>query len=140
MPRRAHPSVGLFAALGLAACATTPSSGPPVINHEGATREQFLQFAGPPVERFTWLGRYYGFRPLGKQQVVMWTSINDAYLLTVTPPCVGLDFVSGIHLTTTARTVTRGVDGLLVQGQKCFITEIRPVDYLAMKKALHTGP
>jgi hypothetical protein len=138
MLMRARPLASLFAGLLLAACASNPA--PPVINHEGATREQFLEYAGPPVDHFTWLGRYYGWKPLGKQQVVMWTSINDAYLLTVTPPCVGLDFESGIRLTSTARTVTRGVDGLLVQGQKCFITEIRPVDYLAMKKALHTIP
>jgi hypothetical protein len=140
MSKRARPFLSLFAALGLAGCATAPSSAPPIVNHGGATREQFLQYAGAPVDSFTWLTRYYDFKPLGNQQVVMWTSINDAYLLTVTPPCVGLDFVNGVRLTTTQRTVTRGVDGLLVQGQKCFITQIRPIDYLAMKKDLHTIP
>jgi hypothetical protein len=140
MTKRARPVLFATAALILAACATTPNSSPPVIEHGGATREQFMQYAGPPVDSFTWLARYYGWKPLGNQQVVMWTSINEAYLLTVTPPCVGLDFANGIRLTTTTRTVTRGVDGILVQGQKCFITQIRPVDYAAMKKNLHTIP
>ena len=140
MPERARPFLSWCAALSLAACATTEGSKPPTINHEGATREQFMQYAGPPVDSFTWLGRYEGWKPLGNQQVVLWTSVNDAYLLTVTAPCVGLDFENGIRLTSTTRTVTRGVDGLLVQGQKCFITQIRPVDYLAMKKNLHTVP
>ena len=138
MSDRARALPLLLVTLGVGACA--PPYGPPVINHGGPTREQFLQFAGPPVDRFTWIGRYYAFTVLGKQQVVVWTTINDAYLLTVTAPCVGLDFVNGIHFTSSARTVTRGVDGLLVDGQKCFITEIRPVDYRAMKKALHTSP
>jgi hypothetical protein len=120
----------------LAACSTAIPKRVSVAER----REQFLQYAGPPVDTFTYLGRYYAWRPLGKLQLVIWTTINDAYLITVLPPCVGLDFATGIRLTSTGHTVTRGIDAIEFDQQHCFISQIRPVDYLAMKKATHSGP
>jgi Family of unknown function (DUF6491) len=106
----------------------------------GVRREQYLHYAGPPVDSFTYLRDYYAWTPIGNYQLVLWTTINDAYLITVMPPCVGLDFARGIHLTQTANTVTRGVDKILFQDQICFISQLRPVDYLAMKREVHAGP
>jgi len=107
---------------------------------EGGPAEQFLRYAGPPIESFTYLRHYYAWKPLGNLQVALWTDINDAYLLTVLPPCVGLDFARGISVSSTANTITRGVDALKFDQQYCFITQIRHVDYLAMKRELHAIP
>jgi Family of unknown function (DUF6491) len=103
-------------------------------------REQYLHYAGPPVDSFTYLTDSYAFTTIGNYQLVLWTTINDAYLITVMPPCVGLDFARGIRLTQTANRVTRGVDKILFQDQICFISQLRPVDYLAMKREVHPPP
>jgi Family of unknown function (DUF6491) len=103
-------------------------------------REQYLHYASAPVESFTYLRDYYAWTPIGNFQLVLWTTINDAYLITVLPPCVGLDFATGIRLTKTANTVTRGVDKIEFQDQTCFISQLRPIDYEAMKREVHAPP
>jgi hypothetical protein len=126
--------VGAFALLG--AC----TDNPPKREQMAADRATFLKYSSDPVERVTYLGRYYGMRQLGDYQFVLWTTINDAYLMKVTPPCVGLDYTTSLNLTSAQNTITRGVDGALVEGQKCFITEIRPVDYQKMRRETNSGP
>lgn len=122
-----------IAALALVSgCATpAPSSASP-------TLQTYLQFAGPPIDSFTYLGRYDGFRAFGQRDVVIWTNINDAYALHLMSPCVSLPFANGVKLTSSVKTVTRSVDAVLVGGDRCRIESIRHIDYLAMKKA-HVG-
>jgi hypothetical protein len=64
----------IFAAALLAGCATPP----PISKQDAATEATLLQFAGAPIDSFTYLGRYDGFRTLGDKQVVIFTTINDA--------------------------------------------------------------
>ncbi len=64
----------------------------------------------------------------------MWTTINDAYLITVEPPCEELPFVERIGLTSTSSTVSQRFDFVKVHGMNCFIKSIQPVDYLKMKQ------
>ncbi len=123
--------------LSVVACGTTVWPKRPSNAEQLA---QFQQFAGPPINDFTYLLHYYAWKSLGNYQLVVWTTINDAYLLTVLPPCVGLDFTYDVHLTSAARTVTRGIDAVTFGRQYCIISQIRPVNYLAMKKQLHTVP
>jgi len=115
----------------LAAAATERTKG---------TLDQYRQYAGPPVRSFTYLGTYQDFTTVGPYDVVLWTTVNDAWLISVQPPCNGLVFARGIRLTQTFNTVTARVDKLKFQDQICFITQIRPVNYLKMKQELHTGP
>jgi len=103
----------------------------------GEQREQFARYAGPPIERFTYLGRYEGWRALGDDLVVVWTDINTTYLLTIEQPCLGLHFESDLRLTSSAHTVTQGIDAVLVQHQRCRVSEIRHVNYAQMRKDLH---
>lgn len=126
-----------LALIGLAACAP---AAPKRASPPSAETQQFLRFAGPAVDSFTYLRPYYSWKPLGNLQLVVWTDINDAYLITVLPPCVGLDFANGIRVTSASHMVTRGIDAIDFDGQHCFISQIRPVDYLAMKKATHSLP
>jgi len=49
-------------------------------------------------------------------------------------------YARGVRLTQTANTVTARVDMLKFQDQACFISQIRPVNYLRMKQELNTGP
>jgi hypothetical protein len=123
--------------LSIAACGTTVWPRRPSSAQE---RANFARFAGPPINSFTYLLHYYAWTPLGHRQLVLWTDINDAYLITVLPPCVGLDFAYGVGVTSDAHMVTRGVDAITFDHQYCIISQIRHVNYLAMKRQLHTLP
>jgi hypothetical protein len=124
-----------IAALGLVlACASAAAASP------APTLETYMQYAGPPIDSFTYLGHYDGFRTLGGRDVVIWTDINDAYLIRVMDPCTELPFANAVKLTSSVRTVTRSVDAVLVGHDRCRIESIRHVDYLAMKKAHLAGP
>ena len=112
----------------MAGCSTAP------------TRQTFLQYAGPPIESFTYLGHYNGFRTLGGQDLVIWTTINDAYLIKVLEPCQNLPYANRVVLTDEAHTVTRSIDWVVFDHGRCRIDTIQHVDYGAMKKAGLGGP
>jgi hypothetical protein len=62
-----------------------PASAPPPSAQQRAL-EQYRNYAGPPIPYFVWLGRLYSWEPLGKDRLVIFTTTNEAYLLTVWPP------------------------------------------------------
>jgi Family of unknown function (DUF6491) len=126
-PRAAIPALVLTLGL-MAGCATAP------------TKQTYLQYAGPPIESFTYLGHYNGFRTLGGQDLIIWTSINDAYLIKVLEPCLNLPYANRVDLTSEAKTVTRSIDWIIFDHGRCRIDTIRHVDYGAMKKAGLAGP
>ncbi len=121
----------LLLAVGIAAC-----SGFPKREDDRATLQRYLDFAGEPVAQFTYLGRLDGWRPLGRDRLVVWTGLNDAYLLTVASPCLDLGFATRIGVTSTGSAVSRGFDSILLpRGERCRILEIRPVDYRQVRAA-----
>lgn len=121
----------LVAAALLAAC-----SGIPLEQREAAERARFEAYAGKPVDHFTWLTRYEGWQPISHYQLVVWTDINKAYLVKVSPPCTDLMFARRIGLTSTANTVYAHFDVVTAEGWRCIIDTIRPVDYLRMQHDL----
>ncbi len=118
----------------LAGCAAAPPNPSDL-----ATEATFLKYAGPPIESFTYLGRYTDIRTLGDKVVVVWTTINDAYLIRVLDPCIQLRFADHVGLTSTSRTVNRHFDFVLADQEHCRIDTIQHVDYLAMKQARLAG-
>jgi hypothetical protein len=78
----------------LAAC-----SGIPRQARDNERLERYQQYAGPPIDSFTYLGRYDGWNSLDESHLVVWTGINTAYLITVQPPCNDLRFAERIGLT-----------------------------------------
>jgi hypothetical protein len=96
--------------------------------------ERYLEFAGPPVESFSYLGRVNGWNALGDDQLVIFTSVNDAYLLSLASPCRDLQFAKNIRINATGSTVHSRFDTVRVD-QTCQITQIRPVDYGAVREA-----
>jgi len=104
------------------------------------TLARYMDYAGEPVDSFSYLGRFDGWRSLGRDRVVVWTGVNDAYLLTVQQPCQDLQFAQRIGVTSTGSTVSRGFDSVKVgNNQTCRITEIRPVNYKDLKAAEKAG-
>ena len=121
----------LVAAAFLASC-----SGIPLKQREAAERNRFETYAGKPVDHFTWLTHYDGWEPISPDQLVVWTDINQAYLITVFHPCTDLMFARRIGLTSTADTVYAHFDDITAEGWRCIINTIQPVDYLRMQRDL----
>jgi hypothetical protein len=121
----------LAAAALLASC-----SGIPLRQRDAAERARFEAYAGKPVDHFTWLTDYNGWEPISRHQLVIWTDINQAYLITVFRPCTDLMFARSIALHPTADTIYAHFDSVHVEGWNCIIKTIQPVDYLRMQRDL----
>ena len=126
-----RPASWLLAAALLASC-----SGIPLKQRDAAERARFEAYAGKPVDHFTWLTDYDGWEPISPDQLVIWTDINQAYLITVFKPCTDLMFARRIALHPTADTVYAHFDSVRVEGWNCIINTIQPVDYLRMQHDL----
>lgn len=121
------------ASLLVAAALLTSCSGIPLKQRDAAERARFEAYAGKPVDHFTWLTNYQGWEPISPDQLVVWTDLNQAYLITVFHPCTDLMFAHRIALTPTADTIYAHFDSVHVEGWKCIINTIQPVDYLRME-------
>jgi Family of unknown function (DUF6491) len=119
----------LVAALLAAGC-----SGIPRRQRDQEQLDRYLRYAGDPVDHITFLGHYDNWQSVSRYQIVLWTNINDAYLITVRPPCEDLQFAQRIGITQTGSTISSRFDAVLVKHWRCQISEIRPIDYLRMKK------
>lgn len=126
-----------------AAAPTTPPSTQPTTQERALAR--YEAYAGPPVDSFTWLGRFDSWEALGKDRLAVYTTPRDAYLLKIGPPC-NLRFVlSKVGITSSNTKVYRGLDSIVVSDTlgggpwDCPIQEIRPVDVHRMKADLARG-
>jgi len=51
---------------------------------EPAGRARSLRaYSGEPIDHFTWLGRYDGWQPIGRYELIVFTGVSDAYLIKV---------------------------------------------------------
>lgn len=118
--------LSVVAALTLSACA----SSLPRVSEETAV-QRYQSYAGAPVERFTAF-RVAGWTALSRDKLVIWTGVNEAWLLTVWNNCQDLQFAERIRLKRTGASVTRS-DMVLVGRERCPISEIRQIDVKQMK-------
>jgi len=115
------------------ACATTGGGLERSTGDKALARyEPYLE---EPVDSFT-MFRHDSWEPLNRNQLVLYTTMNDAYLLTVMGPCYELPFAQTVGVTTTGSSVTR-FDSVIVRGNRCPITEIQPIDVERMKADRH---
>lgn len=112
----------------LAGCGSLPPRQDPA-----TVRARYASYAGEPVDRITWLGHFDSWESLGDNQLLIFTTPSDAYLLSVTPPCIDLNFVQSIAVTSTGPTISARLDSVIVKGWHCQIAQIRPVDYTRMR-------
>ena len=116
--RAASASVAVVAAL-FAGCATGPQL-------------DYTDYAGEPVKSF-YMSNFDGWNVVSKDQLVVWSGMNKAYLLKVTGYCPDLQYANAIAVTSTANTVDR-FEKVIVGRDRCFINEIRPLDTKQMKE------
>ena len=108
----------LVAAL-LAGCATGP-------------KLNYAEYAGEPVKSF-YLGNFDGWNAVSRDQLVVWSGFNKAYLLTLTGYCPDLEFAHAIAITSTGNTVDK-FEKVIVGRDRCLIKEIRPLDTKQIKE------
>lgn len=117
----------------------TACGGIPQRESEQETMQRYEAYAGAPVSSFSVFGHVDGWRPLTRDKLIVWTGIDDAYLLSVEPTCMNLEFATRIGLTTSVgSSVQSGFDSVRLRDgfhrQRCRILEIRPIDYRRMKQ------
>ena len=111
----------------LAGCA----SGPPRIQHEEML-DRYLSYAGEPVDRASAF-RMDSWELVDEDKIVLWTGINEAYLVTVWDTCRNLQYTNHIRVVSSMGSSISRFDKVKVDGDTCPIREIRPIDVKQMK-------
>ena len=117
----------MLAVAVLAACSSIPPR-----EREAQALARYTQYAGASVADFHYYGHFRTWQPLGRDRVFVRTGANDAYLLKVFP-CMNLEFATRIQITSSFGAVRSGFDDVKVDGERCRISEIRPVNYKQMR-------
>jgi len=102
--------------------------------HEDEEFARYKQYAGAPIDEFP-MFRMWKWQVVGPERIVIWSTINDAYLVRVEKPCVRLEWTHAVVVTQKMRQkVLKKFDYVVFGNQRCKIDEILPVDYKAMLK------
>ena len=114
-----------------ATCAALPAHADTAA-HMAKELARYQKYAQPPVDRFPMLN-IWQWQVVGKDKLVVWPTINTAYLLTVLTPCLRLEWTQSIGITqNTAMHVDRHFDSIVFDHQNCRISKIQPLDYKAL--------
>ncbi len=119
------PAILIATALA-AGCA---SSGGLTKSEEILTR--YEPYVGEPVKSFTAF-RPQSWQPISRTQLILWTGVNEAYLLTVANGCQDLQFKDAVRVTSTGNSIST-FEKVIVGRDRCPITEIQPIDVRRMK-------
>jgi hypothetical protein len=101
------------------------SSGDPVL-------ERYEPYLGEPIREFTAF-RPQSWQPVSRSQLILWTSISEAYLLTISNNCPDLMFTDSVRVTSTGSRIST-LDQVLVRGNRCPIQQIQPIDIRQWRK------
>lgn len=91
-------------------------------------------FAGEPQSsvRFS---RFYDFEPLGTDTLLLYESLNRAYLVKIEDFCPDMPTAFKLGVDNSSSSLNVRLDAIVVRGNRCRIVDIRPVDVKAMKAA-----
>ena len=111
-----------FLKLTLAAAALLAFATPALAtSHSGAEHK---------ANQSIWLGSYgriSNWRPVSRDELIIWASPSKPYLVKIWRPFTSLRFVQAIGVTSTAGRVTR-FDSVIVDGQRLPIISIAALD------------
>lgn len=122
-----------LAALALAAIAGCSTSAE-YRARQDARLAEYEAHAGKPVKTirlYTGLDRWDALAP---DKLAIFIGVNRAYLLTLRAHCSGLEFQQQIGISSTNDVIDVRFDKVYFEHQVCFLAEIRPIDYKAMKR------
>jgi hypothetical protein len=98
------------------------------------TLDHYAPYVGEPVDGFTFWS-LHKWKLTGPEQVIVWPTIKDAWLVTVEKPCPRLEWARGIGLSSQqSHQVQVRSDHVQVGNQRCRIEEIRPIDLERMNR------
>ena len=118
------------AVLGVVALLAACASG--LARKEDGAKFRYQDYAGAPVDSMETMGRISGWSAVSRDQLVLWTGVNEAWLVKVWSTCRNLEFANAVAVKHTGLKVTK-FDQVLVGDERCQISEIRPVDVKHMK-------
>jgi hypothetical protein len=113
------------------------SSGPPRVQHEEKL-DRYLSYAGEPVDRANSF-RLDSWELVDRDKIVLWTGVNEAYLVTVYDTCRNLQYTNHIRVVSSMGSSISRFDKVKVDGDTCPIREIRPIDVERMKADMAAG-
>ena len=90
----------LFSLVAVSAC----SSG--LLKSDGP-RLDYNNYAGEPVSDIVVMRGIDSWTPVSRDQLIIWTGINEAYLLRVWDSCPDLMFANSIRVTQTGYTINK---------------------------------
>ena len=93
---------------------------------------RYEPYIGEPIHSFTAF-RQQSWQPVSRTQLILWTSISDAYLLTITNNCPDLMFSNAVSVSSTASSIST-LDHVTVRGDLCLIEKIQPIDMRAYRR------
>ena len=142
--------VGLLSALALSGCASVAGGSPAPGSRAAAVAEgasgaelaalaRFEAVAGDAVPHFRLL-QVSGYTAFGERHLAVWTRAHQAWLLTVEGPCTRLPWATGLGITSSLGRVHARFDRVLVDGERCRILTIRPVDVEALREGERRPP
>lgn len=117
-------------AFALSACSTSAGYR----DRENAELARFERHAGTPVEQINTYSGLDRWQSLAPDKLAIWVGVNRVFLLSLRAPCSGLEFQQALAISSTNNIIDRRFDKVQVDGLACFISEIRPVDYRALKQ------
>lgn len=92
----------------------------------------YASYAGDPVSDIVVMRGIDSWTPVSRNQLVIWTRINEAYLLRVWDACPDLMFANTIRVTQTGFTINK-FEKVIAGRDSCPILEIRPLDVKQIK-------
>lgn len=117
----------VVAACGLAAAAHADTR-----ETQRRNLERYTPYMQDPVDAFEFW-TLHKWQLVGPLEVVVWSTIKDAYLVRVRAPCARLEWARSIALTSKqSHRVSARFDELRAGGDRCPIDEIRPIDLARM--------
>ena len=99
-----------------------------------ARREFVTGFAGE-AQSSVRFSRFYDFEPLGTDTLLLYESLNRAYLVKIEDFCPDMPSAFKLGVDNSSSSLNVRLDAIVVRGNRCRIIEIRPVDVKAMKAA-----
>ncbi len=119
--------------LGLTSLLAACTSSAAYRERQDVELARFEKHAGDPVDSIRAFMGVDRWQSLAPTKLAIWTSVNRAYLLTLRAPCSGLEFQQKIAISSTNNTIHLRFDKVQFENQVCYLAEIRPVDYKALK-------
>jgi hypothetical protein len=102
-----------------------------------AEAQAYFKHMGEPVDEVRAF-RLTDWRPLDRYHLVVWRSVNDAFVIRVQEPCTNIDFAQSLAIDYQAPVLRSRFDHVRIDGDRCRIEEIRPVDYRLVRQEMRS--